>query len=68
MGKFVVTNTAPGPRGVNTTEGTVFIEPGQSAEVELSDVEAGSAKAMGCFDFEKPAAKKPEKAGEGSEK
>jgi hypothetical protein len=30
-----VTNTAEGPRGVETDAGTVFVEPGQTVDIEI---------------------------------
>lgn len=30
-----VTNTAEGPRGVETDAGTVFVEPGETVDVEI---------------------------------
>lgn len=30
-----ITNTAAGPRGVETETGTVFVEPGQTVDVEV---------------------------------
>lgn len=30
-----ITNTAAGPRGVETDAGTVFIDPGQTADIEV---------------------------------
>jgi hypothetical protein len=30
-----ITNTAPGPRGVETDAGTVFIEPGATVDVDV---------------------------------
>jgi hypothetical protein len=32
-----VTNTAEGPRGVETDNGTVFIEPGQTVDVDIKE-------------------------------
>lgn len=42
-------NKCDGPRGVNTTTGPVLIDPGQSADVELSEAELKIAKATGWF-------------------
>jgi len=40
MAKTKITNTAEGPRGVNAKDGTtVYVDPGQTAEVELADGE-----------------------------
>jgi hypothetical protein len=46
-----VTNIDEGPRGLNTEDGPVLVEPGQSVDVKLSDAEAKIAKATGWFDF-----------------
>lgn len=35
-----IKNTAPGLRGVHTLAGQVWIEPGQTVDVEVSDAEA----------------------------
>lgn len=55
-----ITNTSQGPRGVNTVEGPVLLEPGQSVDVELSEAEAKVARSTGWFKFggkaEEPAA------------
>jgi hypothetical protein len=52
MAKTKITNTAEGPRGVETVDGTVFVEPGQTVEVEVvkdhklyEGLEAGDAAA-----------------------
>jgi hypothetical protein len=53
MAKKLVTNTAPGPRGVLLADGTThFVEPGQSVELDVADkhelyegLEAGEAAA-----------------------
>jgi hypothetical protein len=37
-----ITNISKGIRGVNTTEGTQYLEPGQSADVELAKGEAAT--------------------------
>lgn len=46
-----VTNISKGPRGINTKEGPVLIEPGQTVEVELSEAELNVSKATGWFDI-----------------
>ncbi len=49
MAKF--TNHTNGPKGVNAADGSVvFIDPGATVEVDVSDGEAKSAKATGWFD------------------
>lgn len=47
MAKF--TNYTQGPKGLNTEAGLVYVEAGQTVDVELSAAEAGSAKATGWF-------------------
>lgn len=49
--KVTLTNTAKGPRGANTREGLVMLEPGESRRVELSEAELKSAKGTGYFEF-----------------
>ncbi len=44
-------NTQPGPRGLNTTSGTVLVEPGQTVDVDLSKEELAVAKKTGWFDI-----------------
>lgn len=46
---MLITNKSEGPRGVNTTSGPVLIDPGQSADVELSEAELKIAKGTGWF-------------------
>ena len=55
-----ITNTQKGARGVNTKDGPVLIEPGETADVELSEAEAKIAKATGWFEFGAAAAKAAE--------
>jgi hypothetical protein len=47
-----VTNISAGPRGLNTVEGTIMLEPGEAREVELSEAEAKIAKGTGWFSFD----------------
>lgn len=52
MAKTTIRNIAPGARGVRDTDGNlVMIEPGQSAELELSVDERKDAEAGGSFIF-----------------
>jgi hypothetical protein len=44
-----LTNYTRGPKGVNTAEGVVFINPGQTVDVELSSEELASSKKTGWF-------------------
>ncbi|MER8925792.1 hypothetical protein [Mesorhizobium sp. M0859] len=46
-----VTNNQAGPRGINTTSGPVLLDPGQTADVEVSSAELKVAKATGWFSF-----------------
>lgn len=58
-----ITNTQVGPRGLNAISGPVMLDPGQSVEVEMSEVEAEIAKATGWFEFEEAQAEpEPEPA------
>lgn len=43
------TNTSEGPRGLNTTEGLVIVEPGQTVDAELSVAEAKVVEKTGWF-------------------
>ncbi|TPM39370.1 hypothetical protein FJ951_27060 [Mesorhizobium sp. B2-2-3] len=47
-----VTNMQVGPRGLNTKDGPVLVEPGQTVDVDLSDAELKVAKGTGWFGFE----------------
>lgn len=38
--KLTITNIDKGPRGVNAKGGTVLLDPGQTAELELAEAEA----------------------------
>lgn len=49
---LTIKNTQAGPRGINTVGGPVLIEPGQTADVEVSAAELKVAKATGWFVFE----------------
>ena len=46
-----ITNTQPGPRGVNTINGPELIEAGQTAEVEVYAREKAHIEASGWFDI-----------------
>ena len=65
MAKHTFTNVSGGPRIVNGSDGPVSIQPGQSAEVEISDAELKSAKSTEWFEFGKAAAKEAAKADDG---
>lgn len=62
-----ITNIEKGPRGVNTPNGPVLIEPGQTVETELSPAEHKVAKATGWFEFEGKPKGEPKKAEGGQE-
>lgn len=47
MAKF--TNYTQGPKGLNTEAGLVYVEAGQTVDVEIGEAEAASAKAAGWF-------------------
>lgn len=61
-----ITNTQPGPRGVNAIGGPVLIEPGQTADVEMSAAELKVAKATGWFDISGKAKTEPANAEPGT--
>ena len=47
MTKF--TNYTKGPKGLNTEAGLVYVEAGQTVDVEISEAEEKSAKRTGWF-------------------
>ena len=47
-----ITNTQPGPRGINTVNGPVLVEPGQTVEVEIFALEKAHIKASKWFEVE----------------
>nr|WP_234804694.1 hypothetical protein [Sinorhizobium americanum] len=47
-----VTNTQAGPRGINTVNGPVLIEPGETVEVEVFDREKAHMEASKWFDVD----------------
>lgn len=53
-----VTNISQGPSGLNTKNGPVLIEPGETVDVELAEAELKVSKATGWFDINGKAAKK----------
>lgn len=44
-----ITNTQPGPRGVNTINGPVLVDPGQTVEAEVYEREQQHIEAAGWF-------------------
>lgn len=47
-----ITNTQPGPRGVNTVNGPVLVEPGETADVEIFEREKEHLEAAAWFKVE----------------
>lgn len=47
-----IKNTQLGPRGIHTTAGSVFIDPGTTLEADVSMAEFKSASKTGWFEFE----------------
>lgn len=47
-----ITNTSKTPAGVHTHRGLVFLEPGETAEYEVTGAELESAKMAGLLEFE----------------
>ena len=58
-----ITNISKGPRGLNTKDGSILVEPGQTVDVDLSEAEAKIAKATEWFEFGGREAKADEKKG-----
>lgn len=46
-----VTNISAGPRGLNTKDGPVLVEPKGTVEVEMSEAEYKVSKGTGWFEF-----------------
>lgn len=46
-----VTNISAGPRGLNTKNGPVLVEPKDTVEVEMSEAEYKVSKGTGWFEF-----------------
>lgn len=46
-----VTNISKGPRGLNTKDGPVLVEPDQTVDVDISEDELKVSKATGWFEF-----------------
>lgn len=46
-----VTNTQKGPRGLNTKDGLVLVEPGETVDVELEAAERKVAEGTGWFEL-----------------
>lgn len=47
-----ITNTQPGPRGINTVNGPVLVEPNQTVEAEVYEREKAHIEAAGWFKTE----------------
>jgi len=46
------TNISKGPRGLHSIVGPVLVEPGETVEVEISEVELKVSKGTGWFEFD----------------
>jgi hypothetical protein len=46
-----ITNTQPGPRGLNTKDGPVLVDPGQTVEAEVYEREKPHLEASKWFDI-----------------
>lgn len=47
-----ITNTQPGPRGVNAKGGIVMIDPGQTVDVDIDAGELENSRKTGWFEFD----------------
>lgn len=56
-----VTNISKGPRGLHSIVGPVLVEPGETVEIEINEVELKVSKGTGWFEFEGEAADAGEK-------
>ena len=56
-----VTNISKGPRGLHSVEGPVLVDPGDTVEIEINEVELKVSKGTGWFEFEGEAADAGEK-------
>jgi hypothetical protein len=68
-----ITNTQDGPRGVNTVNGTVLVDPKQTVDVEVYEREQPHIEAAGWFTVKgsykpDPDAPKPAQADKAAEK
>lgn len=55
-----IKNIAKGPRGVNTKNGHRWIEPGETADVDMADEEVAVSEKTGWFEISGKAPKNPE--------
>ncbi|MDT2022820.1 hypothetical protein [Methylocella sp. CPCC 101449] len=46
-----VMNISSGPRGLNGVAGTVLLQPGESQDIEMTEIEERSARRTGNFHF-----------------
>ncbi|HEV2575125.1 MAG TPA: hypothetical protein VGU72_25550 [Beijerinckiaceae bacterium] len=46
-----VMNISSGPRGLNGVNGTVLLQPGESQDIEMTEVEEASSRKTGWFHF-----------------
>ncbi|WP_035198442.1 hypothetical protein [Agrobacterium tumefaciens] len=51
-----VTNISKGPRGLHSVDGPVLVEPGETVEIEINEVELKVSTGTGWFEFEGEAA------------
>jgi len=51
-----VTNISKGPRGLHSVGGPVLVEPGETVEIEINEVELKVSEGTGWFKFEGEAA------------
>ena len=58
-----VTNSQKGPRGINTVNGPVVVDPEQTVEVEVYEREREHIEAAGWFDVKGSYAKNPGESG-----
>lgn len=55
-----IKNITKGPRGINTKAGHRWLEPGETADVEMDDAEVGVSERTGWFEISGKAPKNPE--------
>lgn len=55
-----IKNISKGPRGVNTKQGHRWLEPGETADVEMVDEEVAVSEKTGWFEISGKAPKNPE--------
>ena len=55
-----IKNVTKGPRGINTRDGHRWLEPGESADVDMEDAEVAVSEKTGWFEISGKAPKNPE--------